>query len=328
MLDRRARSGFTEEPFYQDEDPAIQSRPQGFVRPTGGLTMRRILAGPRRPAPASRRRRRMPTSASFASGATSRSRRTLARSHRDDRRAGPSTIAINHGIFRDFPTRYRGPHGGQVRVGFTFEGATLDGAASPGRDRRIANGVRIKIGDPDRIVEQSASTAYVIHYRTTRQIGRFKDYDELYWNATGNGWMFPIDVAEARIRLPEPVKFGQRAVYTGPQGSTASNAEVVDEKPGDIAFRTTQPLGPYEGLTVAVAFPKGVVAEPTEGSRPLAGWRTTARRWSASSACSACASFIMSRGSAPGAIRAPGRWFRSSRRPTTCRPPACATSPR
>ena len=136
----------------------------------------------------------------------------------------------------------------------------------PAKTESIANGVRIKVGDPDKIID-IGEHRYVIHYRTTRQIGRFKDYDELYWNATGNGWMFPIDVAEARIRLPEPVKFGQRAAYTGPQGSTASNAEVVDEKPGDITFRTTQPLGPYEGLTVAVAFPKGVVADLSEGER-------------------------------------------------------------
>src|SRR5205823_8977931 len=74
------------------------------------------------------------------------------------------------------------------------------------------------------------------------------------------------DVAEARIRLPEPVKLGQRSVYTGPEGSTASNADVVDEKPGEISFRTTQPLGAYEGLTVAVAFPKGVVAEPSRAA--------------------------------------------------------------
>ena len=32
-------------------------------------------------------------------------------------------------------------------------------------------------------------------------------------------------------------------------------------------FRTTQPLGAYEGLTVAAAFPKGVVAEPPPSSR-------------------------------------------------------------
>jgi uncharacterized membrane protein YgcG len=177
---------------------------------------------------------------------------------------------INHGIYRDFPTRYRGPHGSQVRVGFTFEGATLDGMPVPATTQSVSNGVRIKIGDPDKLVDVGEHR-YEINYRTTRQIGQFKDFDELYWNATGNGWIFPIDLAEARIRLPEPVKLGQRAAYTGPQGSTASNAEVIEEKHGEILFQTTSPLGAYEGLTVAVAFPKGVVAEPSGRSR-LAAW--------------------------------------------------------
>ena len=175
---------------------------------------------------------------------------------------------INHGIYRDFPTRYRGRNGSQVRVGFTFESATLDGQPVPASAEAHGNGVRVKVGDPDTFVEVGEHR-YVLRYRTTRQIGRFPGYDELYWNATGNGWIFPIDVAEARIRLPSPVKFGQRAFYTGAQGSTGHSAEVVEEKPGDILFRTTGPLAAYEGLTVAVAFPKGVVAEPSSQSRFL-----------------------------------------------------------
>ena len=177
---------------------------------------------------------------------------------------------INHGIYRDFPTRYGGPHGGQMRVGFTFEAATLDGMPVAATTEPFANGVRVKVGDPDKIVDPGEHV-YVLKYRTTRQIGRFKGYDELYWNATGNGWIFPIDEAEARIRLPEPVRFLQRAAYTGTQGSTASDAEVVEERPGEILFRTTRPLGPYEGLTVAVAFAKDVVAEPPPSSR-FAAW--------------------------------------------------------
>ena len=69
---------------------------------------------------------------------------------------------------------------------------------------------------------------------------------------------------------PSRSRFLQRAAYTGAQGSTASDAEVIDEKPGEILFRTTRPLGPYEGLTVAAAFPKGVVAAPAESTR--AAW--------------------------------------------------------
>jgi uncharacterized membrane protein YgcG len=177
--------------------------------------------------------------------------------------------AINHGIYRDFPTRYRGPHGSQVRVGFTFEGATLDGQPVPAAASPFRNGIRIKLGNADKYVEVGVHR-YVIHYRTTRQIGRFKNYDELYWNATGNGWIFPIDVAEARIRLPKAVRLGRRSTYTGPQGSTGSNATVMEEKSGDITFMTSQPLGSYEGLTVAVAFPKGVVADADQSSQ--LGW--------------------------------------------------------
>ncbi|HEY8593490.1 MAG TPA: DUF2207 domain-containing protein [Sphingomicrobium sp.] len=175
---------------------------------------------------------------------------------------------INHGIYRDFPTRYKGRNGSRIRVGFTFNGATLDGQPVPAETNAYGNGVRIKIGDPDTLVDVGEHR-YVIRYRTTRQIGRFPQFDELYWNATGNGWEFPIEVAEGRLRLPSPVRFGQRAAYTGFQGSTATDAEVVEERPGEILFRTTVPLEAYEGLTVAAAFPKGVVAEPTSQSRFL-----------------------------------------------------------
>ncbi len=179
---------------------------------------------------------------------------------------------IRRGIYRDFPTRYRGRNGSRVRVGFTLQGVTRNGLPEPAAVEPIANGVRIRIGDADKLLD-TGEHRYVVRYQTTRQIGRFSDYDELYWNATGTGWAFPIDVADARIRLPVAVKLGQRAVYTGPQGSTARDAQVVSERPGEILFRTTRPLAPNEGLTVAVAWPKGVIADPDPSSRW--GWWLT-----------------------------------------------------
>ena len=41
---------------------------------------------------------------------------------------------------------------------------------------------------------------------------------------------------------------------TTAKGSTDRNAEIVSESPGEILFRTTVPLGPEEGLTVAAAW--------------------------------------------------------------------------
>ena len=179
---------------------------------------------------------------------------------------------IRRGIFRDFPTRYRGRTGSQVRVGFTLLGVTRNGSPEPAAIEPAANGVRIRIGDADRLLDPGEHR-YVIRYRTTRQIGRFAGYDELYWNVTGNGWVFPIDAAEAHIRLPKPVNFDRPAVYTGTQGEAGQHAEVSGQRPGEIHFRTTRPLGPYEGLTVAAAWPKGVVADPDQGT--LARWWLT-----------------------------------------------------
>ena len=178
---------------------------------------------------------------------------------------------INRGIFRDFPTRYKGRNGAQMKVGFDLVSVTRNGMPEPARVEPIKRGVRVRIGDPDRLIEQ-AEHRYVIHYRTTRQIGRFAKHDELYWNVTGNGWVFPIDSAEAHLRLPGEAAFGEYSLYTGPEGSKDGFAELVERKPGEIGFRTTRALGAFEGFTVAVAFPKGVIAEESQSGYWLADY--------------------------------------------------------
>lgn len=175
-------------------------------------------------------------------------------------------VQFRRGILRDFPTTYRNRLGQRTRVTFDVLSVTRDGKPEPYVLEGMSNGQRVRIGNADVLLE-NGDHSYVIAYRTTRQL-LFRDgYDEIYWNVTGNGWNFPIDAASARIALPSPARFGQRAVYTGVQGSTARNAQVFDEGPGFIAFRTTAPLRPTEGLTVAAAFPKGVVDAPSGAMR-------------------------------------------------------------
>lgn len=173
---------------------------------------------------------------------------------------------IKRGILRDFPTTYKNDLGQRTRVTFDVLSVTRDGKPEHFAVENLSNGKRIRTGQADVFLD-NGDHQYVIVYRTTRQLIFGQDHDELYWNATGTGWTFPIDFASARITLPGPAKFGQRHVYTGAQGARDENAEVADEGPGFIAFRTTQPLGAGEGLTVAAAFPKGVVDAPRENTR-------------------------------------------------------------
>jgi uncharacterized membrane protein YgcG len=169
---------------------------------------------------------------------------------------------IRHGIFRDFPTSYQRAGARRVRVGFNVQSVQMDGQPAHYRTEHITNGTRVKIGDADTDLERGQHT-YVIRYTTTRQLGFFDGYDELYWNVTGNFWRFPIDSAEVRIRLPQAVPFGpERAFYTGAQGDTRHDAAVVSERPGEIVIRTTARLGREEGLTVAVRWQKGIVTAP------------------------------------------------------------------
>lgn len=176
---------------------------------------------------------------------------------------------IKRGIQRDFPTRYRDALGQTTSTTFNVVSVERDGRREPHSLINLNNGYRVRIGDAN-VFLNAGEHVFVIRYTTSRQLIFGKDKDELYWNATGTGWTFPIDLAEARITLPAPATFGNRAVYTGPQRATARNAQVIQEKPGYIVFQTTQPLGREEGLTVAAAFPKGIVDAPS--STTQLGW--------------------------------------------------------
>jgi uncharacterized membrane protein YgcG len=170
---------------------------------------------------------------------------------------------IKRGILRDFPTTYKDRHGQQVQVGFDVLSITRDGHNEPWSSSYTGNGVSLRIGDKDVYIDYGEHT-YVITYTTTRQIGFFETFDELYWNATGNGWTFPIERAEAIIRLPQGAKTGQHAVYTGPFGASGRDAAVTASGGTLFAAQTTRRLEAGEGLTVAVSWQKGIVSPPTE----------------------------------------------------------------
>lgn len=168
---------------------------------------------------------------------------------------------IKRGIYRDFPTDYTNRAGMHVKVGFRVLNIQRDGHSEPYHIKKMNNGVRIYIGDKDVFLKPGAYT-YTLTYQTDRQVGFFVDYDELYWNVTGNDWAFPIKKATATIALPSGAAILKHSAYTGRQGSTASNAELISQSGNEIRFETTSTLQTREGLTVAVAWPKGFVIEP------------------------------------------------------------------
>ncbi len=179
-------------------------------------------------------------------------------------------IEIRHGIKRDFPTIYTDRFGQRVKVGFEVLDVKRNGNSEPYTIESIANGKSIKIGDGDVFLDYG-SHSYEIRYRTTRQLGFFDGFDELYWNVTGSGWTFPIDDATVTIRLPPAAAIQQHHEYTGYQGSAANDSNVEQANGNQYRASIIRRLQPGEGFTVAVAWQKGIVAAPT-GSEQWNWW--------------------------------------------------------
>ena len=169
-------------------------------------------------------------------------------------------IEIKRGIYRDFPTVYnvRGRH---YVVPFDVEEVTRDGRKEPYHTEQQGNGVRVYIGDKNVFIRSGLHT-YTLTYRTDRQLGYFGTYDELYWNVTGNGWVFPIEHARAIIHLPEGARARDHAGYTGREGERGQDLTYDPLNDGAVRFTTTRTLNPHEGLTVAVSWPAGFIDRP------------------------------------------------------------------
>ncbi len=161
---------------------------------------------------------------------------------------------IVHGIMREFPTRYKDRYGHEYQVGFALQEARVKNEQSklqkvPVKTVKRANGIVLYLGNPDRRLRPGIYT-YVIRYSVTRVLGFFKEYDELYWNVTGNGWRFSIDEARAVIKLPQGVNAESLVfdAYTGPFGTQGKNFTTTKDAVGNLVFQTQRALTPYRGI--------------------------------------------------------------------------------
>ncbi len=175
---------------------------------------------------------------------------------------------IRRGIYRDFPTRYKDRLGNHYTAELNVLSVHRNGATEPFHTENRSNGIRIYIGSANQNLDHGEHE-YRLQFSTNRQLGYFKEFDELYWNVTGSGWVFPINHASARIELPVKVEPGtlRTNFYTGPQGSGDKHAEARIIDGSTILFQTTQGLQAREGLTVAVGWPKNIVTEPGTSTR-------------------------------------------------------------
>ena len=177
---------------------------------------------------------------------------------------------IKRGIFRELPRRYtyRG-----VRLPYDYEliSVTRDGRTEEVSESKEGNAVTWRIGSAD-VFLQPGEYTYEITYRVPEQVRNHPDKDEVYWNATGTYWEFPIERARASIRFPDEVdEIPEGAAYYGPEGSTRSTTSRGIA--GNVfTHEMLRPLRAREGLTVAASIPPGILAPMSDERRRRIWW--------------------------------------------------------
>ena len=165
-----------------------------------------------------------------------------------------------HGIHRTIPIEYPGPKGTNYAL-FVDVTAVTDGEGHKLKyESKTSNGYRdLKIYIPDAV---NAEKTVQIDYAVRNSIRYFENYDEFYWNVTGNDWPVPIDQTSAFVHFPDNASGSLRAqAFTGAYGSTTHEA-TAEVRGSDILFETTSPLSMRGGLTIDVYIPKGILKEP------------------------------------------------------------------
>ena len=165
-----------------------------------------------------------------------------------------------HGIHRTIPIEYPGPDGTNYQLFVDLKSITDENGAKLKYDSSISGAYRdLKIYIPDAL---NAMRIVQIAYRVRNGTRFFDQYDEFYWNVTGNDWPVPIDHAAATVHFPDAASGSLRAqAFTGVYGSTQSDATAKVDG-ATTEFETNHPLPMRGGLTVDVYIPKGILKPP------------------------------------------------------------------
>jgi len=164
-----------------------------------------------------------------------------------------------NGIYRTIPVEYRTPQGFSYRLRLSDLSVTgPDGTAYEVDSSREGHYRKLRIRVPG---ATDATRGVVIHYRIPNALKFWEEYDELYWNVTGDEWEVPIRAASAMVILPGDATGVRTASWTGGYGST-ENAASVEDTGEALFFETRRPLDYREGLTIAVAWDPGLVDRP------------------------------------------------------------------
>lgn len=155
------------------------------------------------------------------------------------------------GIFRTLQTNHPQPatkNFSKRLVEIEVTQVLQDGTPAQFEITNFGNKIEIKIGNPDIYLE--GSHRYEISYLLKGALSYGTEGAELYWNATGNNWLVPINSAKVTVIGEEAgILTGNTACYKGDSGATTP-CDQISTSSNRTIFRA-EAISPSGGLTIA-----------------------------------------------------------------------------
>jgi uncharacterized membrane protein YgcG len=128
------------------------------------------------------------------------------------------------------------------------------------KSTKKSGNIEIKIGHKDRYL--NGKQVYNISYDVKGPFIDSKDFQEFYWNITGNDWKAPINSVKYDIMFPDSIALSENifAVYTGMENEK-NMAATISKFQNKISGYSTKPFTEGEGITVAIKMPAGYIDE-------------------------------------------------------------------
>jgi len=173
--------------------------------------------------------------------------------------------AQKHGIFRVLPTFQQETSSSRIDSPISLTSIT-DFNNNPIKytttNDRANHTVTWKIGDPDVFV--TGVNYYRIKYHVKNAVRHNSaDFDELYWNLSGNYWDIPIDSFSAKVNFPNQITENNTKlnVYSGSIGDKNSfNISANFSGANQVSLSNNKTMDAGSGITLSATFPKNIIA--------------------------------------------------------------------
>ena len=163
------------------------------------------------------------------------------------------------GVYRVIPLDYPGRAGSNYTIFLKVDSVTDQSGDALKYEKSTSSGaLKLKIYVQDAV---NASRTVNIEYSVPNATRFFEDYDEFYWNVTGNDWPVPIEHASATVYFPSSADGKLRAqAFEGAYGTKVAARSSVEA--ASTSFETNGALTIRGGLTLDVYIEKGVLRQP------------------------------------------------------------------